>query len=161
MGGGTGASMDGRRVTFTKTVGATYPLLLAMCGGLERESVALLEERGLRKRFRALAAGLMAVAFRDKEIMELAGFAPPRVAVPVVGITDYEGARPVSPASPHAFPSEKPTAPLPPLKPARPVKPAPAAKPVKPADPAPAPKPVPSANPVGPVQIPALPPPVP
>ena len=55
-----------------------------------------LEERRLYKPFRSLASAMLAPLVQHKEILQLAGFAPPRVPVPVVGISDYEGARPVA-----------------------------------------------------------------
>ncbi|MEW6284322.1 MAG: hypothetical protein AB1758_37250, partial [Candidatus Eremiobacterota bacterium] len=90
MGGGESGTNDGAAASHVKTVDGSLPNVLALLGGLERETASMLRERGAYDRFRDLMQAEYAEAFGDQPLREPVGFALPTVEVPRDKLPDYQ-----------------------------------------------------------------------
>jgi hypothetical protein len=90
LGAGEAGTNDGRKTTAAKTVDGTYPNLLALMGGLERESAAMMRERGIYDHFVRIMKGEYAETFAGAPIREPAKMVPPEARVPMGLESDYQ-----------------------------------------------------------------------
>lgn len=89
LGGGESGTNDGKAVSNLKTIDGSLPNVLALMGGLEKESAAMLREEGLYDAFRARIGSEYREAFGRRPLREPAGFALPTVTIPRDGMPDY------------------------------------------------------------------------
>ncbi|MEW6278773.1 MAG: hypothetical protein AB1758_09140 [Candidatus Eremiobacterota bacterium] len=82
LGGGESISNDGRHFAPVKTIDGTFPILLAAMGGLEKETAAMLKERGLYQQFCEILREEYREAFGDAPLRCEADFALPPHPVP-------------------------------------------------------------------------------
>ncbi len=88
LGGGESGRNDGRAIAPMKTIDGSFPLLLAMMGGLERECAELLRELGRYEHFISLMQREYDEAFGDAPLREPSFAIPPTAKVPVA-MDDY------------------------------------------------------------------------
>ncbi|MCE7870727.1 hypothetical protein DYH09_10145 [bacterium CPR1] len=88
-GGGEAGTNDGRMASHVKTVDGTFPNLLALMGGIERETAEMLRERGLYERFRAIMQAELDETFAAAPLRESGAYALPDVLIPQV-LPPYE-----------------------------------------------------------------------
>jgi len=82
LGGGESATNDGRLVSYVKTIDGSFTNVIALCGGLEKESADMLRHYGLYKRFIKIIKNEYDEAFGEKPLREPVGFAIPANQVP-------------------------------------------------------------------------------
>lgn len=63
LGGGESATNDGKHISPMKTIDGTFPNILAMTGGLSKETAELLKNRGLYGRFKEIIEGELKEGF--------------------------------------------------------------------------------------------------
>lgn len=63
LGGGESATNDGKVISHMKTIDGTFPNILAMTGGLARETAAVLRKNGVYEKFKSIAEGELKEAF--------------------------------------------------------------------------------------------------
>lgn len=89
LGAGESGTNDGEAFAAMKTTDGTHPSLLALMGGLERETTALLKEKGVYEAFLRRIDGEYQETFGDRPLRELKPFAAPAVQVPQDSLGDY------------------------------------------------------------------------
>jgi hypothetical protein len=90
VGGGESATNDGKHASDLKTVDGTLPNIIALTGGLGRETGEMLKEMGLYNRFKAILENEYKEAFGTEPHREPYDFALPTKAVPTHEMPDYE-----------------------------------------------------------------------
>jgi len=89
LGGGESASNDGKKVSCVKTVDGTFPNLLSMMGGIEKETGEMMKDYGIYDKFKGLMESKYRDAFGSEPLKEKCDFALPSVQVPVNSSEDY------------------------------------------------------------------------
>lgn len=89
-GGGESATNDGTTIAPMKTIDGSFPIVLAMAGGLEHETADLLREHGVYERFVERMRGEYREAFGSQPLLEEPGFALPTTMVPTDRMPDFE-----------------------------------------------------------------------
>lgn len=82
LGGMESGSNDGRKSAMVKTIDGSMPNLLALMGGLERETAEVMRAHGVYDRFTAIVLDQYHGAFGDAPLREPKGFALPPRPVP-------------------------------------------------------------------------------
>ncbi len=90
IGAGESGSNDGTGSAPVKTIDASFTNLLAMAGGLERETADLLQEMGQYDQFLARMGAEYEETFGEAPLREPSGFALPGPPAPAGLIPDYE-----------------------------------------------------------------------
>lgn len=88
-GAGEAGTNDGRLVSHVKTIDGTFPNLLAMQGGLEKETAAVLREKGVYQRFLAIMQHEYDETFAQAPLREPSGFALPEASIPQGQLPPY------------------------------------------------------------------------
>ena len=96
LGAGEAGTNDGAHVAPVKTTDGTYPNLLALMGGLERETADMMKERGVYQGFLDILNNEYKEAFGSAPLKEPCVFLSPTQAVPQGVLPDYQ--EPSSPA---------------------------------------------------------------
>ena len=89
LGGGESGTNDGTLVSYSKTVDGTFPILVALMGGLEKETAQMLKDYGVYEEFIQIMEEEYNETFGEEPLKEPAGFVLPSVSVPVDKISDY------------------------------------------------------------------------
>ena len=89
MGASESGSNDGKQVACVKTIDGSLTNILALCGGLEKESSQLLHQRKLFDKFTKIMVNKYDEAFGKTPLKEPSGFALPSVSVPTGFIKEY------------------------------------------------------------------------
>jgi len=89
LGGSESGTNDGKHSAPVKTADGTLPNVLAMCGGLAKETGELLKKYGLYEKYCTILKGEYNEAFGSEPIRKPCGFALPPRPVPTEGIADY------------------------------------------------------------------------
>jgi hypothetical protein len=105
LGGGESGTNDGKHSAPMKTADGTLPNVLAMCGGLGKETGEILKKYGLYDKFCTILQGEYDEAFGSDPIKAPCGFALPSKPVPTEGIPDFEHVREVPRAETEVLPS--------------------------------------------------------
>ncbi|MFH0803012.1 MAG: hypothetical protein V2A78_11615 [bacterium] len=90
LGGGESGGNDGTSFSDVKTIDGSFTNVLALCGGLEKETSDMLKAEGRYGRFKEILLGEYREAFGSESLREPIGFALPGVAVPKGILGDYE-----------------------------------------------------------------------
>lgn len=90
LGGGESGTNDGRAVSPMKTIDGSFPNVLALCGGLEREMADLMQEKGVYDRFMTRLHLEYREAFGTAPLREPSGFASPPGPVSREHVPDYQ-----------------------------------------------------------------------
>jgi hypothetical protein len=85
LGGSESGSNDGQHTAYIKTIDSSFTNLLAICGGLEKETARMLDERGVHGRFNSLMQHQYDEGFGLLPLYEPRGFALPTTSVPPAG----------------------------------------------------------------------------
>ena len=89
LGGGESGSNDGQAFSAMKTTDGSHPSLLGLMGGLEKETTALLHEKGVYQAFMQRIDGEDQETFGARPLREPKPFAAPRTQVPHQYLGDY------------------------------------------------------------------------
>lgn len=89
LGGGESGTNDGTAVSSLKTIDGSLPNVLALMGGLERETAELLKEEGLLDRFQARVRSEYRESFGTRPLRSPSGFALPGTSIPTDRMPDY------------------------------------------------------------------------
>lgn len=89
LGGGESATNDGKKACCVKTVDGTFPNLLAMMGGIEKETSEMMKDYGIYDKFKGLMESKYKEAFGSKPLKENCDFALPSVSVPTDVSEDF------------------------------------------------------------------------
>ncbi len=89
FGGGESGTNDGTAVSHMKTIDGTFPNIVAMAGGLHRETAEALRQRGKYKQFEKIMLNEYYHAFGKEPLKEPYGFALPAKSVPTEHVKDY------------------------------------------------------------------------
>jgi len=81
---------DGSSVSYVKTIDGTLPVLLAMMGGIDVETAAMLRDSGVYDNFISIIKQKYERAFGAGPLKEPVGFALPDTAVPKGSASDYK-----------------------------------------------------------------------
>lgn len=90
LGGGESEANDGASFADVKTVDGSLTNVLALCGGLEKETAEMLKNEGRYGRFKEILLGEYREAFGSEPLQEPVGFALPGKEVPRGILGDYE-----------------------------------------------------------------------
>ncbi len=82
LGAAESGTNDGRHVAYVKTIDGSLTNILALCGGLEKETSQLLQEKKLSDKFNGIMVKKYEEAFGKEPLTEKYGFALPSVPVP-------------------------------------------------------------------------------
>jgi hypothetical protein len=96
-GGGESGTNDGKLFSPMKTIDGSFANVLALCGGLEKETSDMLRHYGKYERFLSIMKGEYDEAFGGAPLREPSGFALPSKGVPQDQMPDYECPRPEPP----------------------------------------------------------------
>ncbi len=89
LGGGESGTNDGTLVSYSKTVDGTFPILLALMGGLEKETSQMLKDYGVYEEFIKIMEEEYNETFGGEPLKEPCGFVLPSVSVPEDKLSDY------------------------------------------------------------------------
>ena len=89
LGAGESGTNDGRHFAAMKTTDGTHPILLAMMGGLEKETAEVMREKGVYERFLRRIDEEYREAFALAPLREPSGFAAPSHQVPREYLGNY------------------------------------------------------------------------
>ena len=89
LGGGESGTNDGRAFSPMKTTDGTHPSLLAMMGGLEKETASVMKEKGVYEKFMQRIEGEYRETFGAAPLREPRKFAAPAKTVPRQELGDY------------------------------------------------------------------------
>lgn len=90
LGGGESAFNDGTAVSYMKTIDGSFPNVLAMAGGLSKETADTLKQYGKYEQFKKIMLNEYYEAFGEKPLNEPCGFTLPSKTVPVDKMKDFE-----------------------------------------------------------------------
>jgi hypothetical protein len=90
LGGGESASNDGKAVSYMKTIDGSFPNVVAITGGLQKETADALRQLGKFEQFQKIMLGEYREAFGNEPLKEPCGFAPPSREVPTGHVKEYE-----------------------------------------------------------------------
>jgi hypothetical protein len=90
LGGGESSMHDGSAVSYVKTIDGTFPVLLALMGGVSGETAAMLHKRGIYDEFINIITKEYDEAFGRKPLKEPVGFVLPGSTVPQNNWPDYD-----------------------------------------------------------------------
>jgi hypothetical protein len=93
LGAGESGTNDGKAFAAVKTTDGTYPTLLAMMGGLEPETAAVLKEKGAYEPFMKRIDAEYKENFGDEKLREPDGFVAPEASVRRDLLGDYNLAK--------------------------------------------------------------------
>lgn len=88
-GAGEAGTNDGKEVSYVKTIDGSFPNLLAMQGGLEREMAEVMREKGVYDKFREIMQAEYDETFSGAPLREPAGFAYPVTLIPAGNLPPY------------------------------------------------------------------------
>ncbi len=89
LGGGESGTNDGEAFSAMKTTDGTHPSLLGIMGGLEKETAAMMIDRGVYDKFMARIDSEYRESFGSKPLREPKPFVAPRVQVPQQHLGEY------------------------------------------------------------------------
>lgn len=89
LGGGESGTNDGEAFSAMKTTDGTHPSLLGIMGGLEKETAAMMKERGVYDKFMARIDSEYRESFGSKPLREIKPFVAPRAQVPQHHLGEY------------------------------------------------------------------------
>ncbi|MBN9414399.1 MAG: hypothetical protein J0I12_03130 [Candidatus Eremiobacteraeota bacterium] len=89
LGGGESGSNDGEAFSAMKTTDGTHPSLLGMMGGLEKETAAVMREKGVYDKFMARIDSEYRETFGSRPLKEPKPFVAPRAQVPQQHLGEY------------------------------------------------------------------------
>lgn len=89
LGAGEAGTNDGKYIAHSKTVDGSLTNIIALFGGLEKESSSMLKDYGLYDEFIEIMEGEYEETFGEEPLREPCGFALPSVSIPVDTLNDY------------------------------------------------------------------------
>lgn len=89
LGSGEAGTNDGKNIAHSKTVDGSFTNIIALFGGLEKESASMLKDYGLYDEFIEIMEKEYDETFGEEPLKEPCGFALPSVSVPVDTLNDY------------------------------------------------------------------------
>lgn len=93
LGGGESGTNDGTAVSHLKTIDGSLPNVLALLGGLEKETAQMLRDEGRYEAFMQRIGSEYREAFGRRPLREPAGFRLPTTTIPRDRMPDYQGGR--------------------------------------------------------------------
>jgi len=90
LGGGEAGTNDGRYVSYVKTIDGSFPNIIALMGGLEKETAGMLRDYDLYDDFIDIMEKEYEETFGEEPLREPAGFVIPFVSIPVDKMSDYQ-----------------------------------------------------------------------
>lgn len=89
LGAAESGSNDGKFVAIVKTIDGTFPNIIALAGGLEKETARMLRNHGVYDKFIQIIEHEYRETFGAELLREPVDFALPSASVPMDGIPDY------------------------------------------------------------------------
>ncbi|MCE1246086.1 MAG: hypothetical protein LWY06_05535 [Firmicutes bacterium] len=93
IGGGESCTNDGKLVCPIKTMDGSFPNILAISGGIEKETAAMLKQYGKYDQFIDIMRSEYKEGFGTEPLREPSGFALPKVKVPRDQMGEFEDAK--------------------------------------------------------------------
>lgn len=90
IGGGESGTNDGKAVSYIKTIDGSFPNIIALTGGLGKETADMLKQYGKYDQFKKIMLNEYNESFGNKPLNEPCGFALPNKTVPTGEVEDYK-----------------------------------------------------------------------